>query len=70
MVNLVSSLKLYQNGEVPFFYCLKALDTEGIGIMKLTQLTKVLYKEQFNKFSKTGIGGQKEKQLEKYSSSI
>ena len=38
--------------------------------MVMNQLTKVLDKEQFNKFSKTGLIDQKEKQLEKYSSSI
>lgn len=38
--------------------------------MVMNQLTKVLDKEQFNKFSKTGLVSQKEEQLEKYSSSI
>lgn len=36
----------------------------------MNQLTKVLDKEQFNKFSKTGLVGQKEKQIEKYTTSI
>lgn len=50
---------------------------QGTGEMKdmiidmvMNQLTKVLDKEQFNKFSKTGVIGQKEKQLEKYTTSI
>ena len=50
---------------------------QGTGEMKdmiidmvMNQLTKVLDKEQFNKFSKTGLIGQKEKQLEKYTTSI
>lgn len=45
---------------------MKELITE----MVMNQLTQVLDKEQFNKFSKTGGVGQKEKQLEKYSTSI
>lgn len=56
----------------------KSKETEqGSGEMKdmiteilMNQLTKALDKEQFNKFSKTGLVGQKEQQLEKYSSSI
>lgn len=36
----------------------------------MNQLTKVLDKEQFNKFSKTGLSAQKEKQIEKYNTSI
>ncbi|WP_274307464.1 hypothetical protein [Solibacillus daqui] len=50
---------------------------QGTGDMKdmitemvMNQLTKVLDKEQFNKFSKTGLVGQKEKQIEKYATSI
>lgn len=38
--------------------------------MVMNQLTKVLDKEQVNKFSKTGLVGQKEKQIEKYITSI
>ncbi|MEB2282399.1 hypothetical protein LAV73_20835 [Lysinibacillus xylanilyticus] len=38
--------------------------------MLMNQLTKVLDKEQFDKFSKTGLSGQKEKQIEKYATSI
>lgn len=38
--------------------------------MAMNQLTKVLDKEQFNTLSKTGLAGQKEKQLEKYTTSI
>jgi hypothetical protein len=41
---LVWSLKLYQIGEVPIFYCLKPLDTEGIEIMKLIHIIKDLEK--------------------------
>ena len=37
---MVWSLKLYQFGEVPVFYCLETLGRQGIGIMKLTQLLK------------------------------
>lgn len=50
---------------------------QGTGEMKdiitemvMNQLTKVLDKEQFDKFSKTGLVAQKEKQLEKYATSI
>ncbi|MGE7092611.1 hypothetical protein ACQKII_14425 [Lysinibacillus sp. NPDC048646] len=38
--------------------------------MVMNQLTKVLDKEQFNKFSKTGLSAQKEKQIEKYATII
>lgn len=38
--------------------------------MVMSQLTKVLDKEQFNKFSKTGLSAQKEKQIEKYTTNI
>ncbi|MDM5246525.1 MULTISPECIES: hypothetical protein [unclassified Lysinibacillus] len=38
--------------------------------MVMNQLTKILDKEQFNKFSKTGLVAQKEKQIEKYATSI
>ena len=38
--------------------------------MVMNQLTKVLDKEQFNKFSKSGLVVQKEKQIEKYATSI
>ncbi|MFJ7368259.1 hypothetical protein ACIQVU_02245 [Lysinibacillus sp. NPDC098008] len=50
---------------------------QGTGEMKdiitemvMNQLTKVLDKEQFDKFSKTGLVAQKEKQLEKYATNI
>ncbi|QDQ03031.1 hypothetical protein FOH38_22715 [Lysinibacillus fusiformis] len=38
--------------------------------MVMNQLTKVLDKEQFDKFSKTGLSAQKEKQIEKYATII
>ncbi|WP_042474908.1 hypothetical protein [Bacillus ndiopicus] len=38
--------------------------------MILHQLTKALDKEQFSKFSKTGLAAQKEKQIQKYALSI
>ncbi len=38
--------------------------------MVMSQLTKTLDKEQFNMFSKTGLVAQKEKQIEKYITSI
>ena len=41
-----------------------------IADMVMNKLTKVLDKEQFDKFSKTGLVAQKEKQLEKYATSI
>lgn len=50
---------------------------QGTGEMKelimdmvMKQVTKVFDKEQVIKFSKTGVVGQKEKQLEKYATSI
>lgn len=45
---------------------MKDMNTELV----MNQLTKVLDKEQFNKFSKTGVVGQKERQIEKYTTSI
>lgn len=38
--------------------------------MVMNQLTKAFDKEQFDKFSKTGLVAQKEKQLAKYSTGI